>query len=276
MRGMAKQHASLILLLFAALSSAAQTRGVNILDFGAVGDGKTLNTAAIRIGGFDQNPMRNFTFTNITITNSNRGVGVFVRDQGGIENLIFSNMIIETRLHAGDWWGNGEPIHLSAVRLTKDVPLGKIRDVKFRGIVCKGESGVIVCGSEESVIEDVSFEDVTVHIRDSRLNDITGGNFDLRPVLDPALQLFAHDIPGFYAQHVNNLLVRGFELRWDNLKQPFFTHGIEVHAFDGLTIRDFRGTAAPNAAKASRVAVSDGRGFHIDSGTTGVSKQNVT
>ena len=71
-------------------------------------------SAAIRIGGFDQNPMRNFTFSNIIITNSNRGIGLFVRDQGSIENVIFSNILIETRLFTGDWWGNGEPIQLSS------------------------------------------------------------------------------------------------------------------------------------------------------------------
>jgi len=64
-------------------------------------------SAAIRIGGFDQNPMRNFIFSNIVITNSNRGIGLFVRDQGSIENVIFSNILIETRLFTGDWWETG-------------------------------------------------------------------------------------------------------------------------------------------------------------------------
>ena len=84
-------------------------------------------SSGIRIGGFDQNPMRNLVFSNITITNSNRGIGLFARDAGAIENVLFENIVIQTRLHSGDWWGNGEPIHLSAVRLTKGVPLVGIR-----------------------------------------------------------------------------------------------------------------------------------------------------
>jgi polygalacturonase len=112
-------------------------------------------SAAIRIGGFDQNPMRNYIFSNITITNSNRGIGIFARDRGSIENLIFSNIIIETRLHTGDWWGQGDPIHLSAVRLLKDVAPATIRHVKFQNVLCKGEAGIVVYGTEESVIEDV-------------------------------------------------------------------------------------------------------------------------
>jgi hypothetical protein len=232
-------------------------------------------SAAIRIGGFDQNPMRNYTFSNITITNSNRGIGIFARDRGSIENLIFSNIVIETRLHTGDWWGQGDPIHLSAVRLVSDVVPGKIRNVTFRDIICKGESGIVVYGSDESVIENVSFDGVSLCLGESSLGGVAGGNFDLRPVLDPKLQLFAHDIPGLYAQHVKNLRIRDFGLTWDGVKQPYFTHGIEVNTFDGLQISGFRGTGAPSEPKAFPVAVRDGRGFQIDKSSGSVLRENV-
>jgi polygalacturonase len=232
-------------------------------------------SAAIRIGGFDQNPMRNMTFSNITITNSNRGIGLFVRDQGGIENVVFTNIVIETRLHTGDWWGNGEPIHLSAVRLTKDVPLGRIRSVKFQNIVCRGESGMLLYGSDESVIEDVSFDNVTFHVVESPLNGVAGGNFDLRPVLEPRLQLFSHDIPALYARHVRNLRIRGFDLRWDAVKSPFFTHGIEVEEFEGLWIGAFDGTGAPGNRAAFPLALRNGRGCDVTLPAASVRRENV-
>jgi polygalacturonase len=233
-------------------------------------------SAAIRIGGFDQNPMRNYTFSNITITNSNRGIGIFARDRGSIENLLFSNIIIETRLHTGDWWGQGDPIHLSAVRLLDGVVPGKMRNITFRDIVCKGESGIVVYGSEESVIENVSFEGVTLRLEEGPLSGIGGGNFDLRPALDPKLQLFAHDVPGLYAQHVRNLRIRDFGLTWDAVKQRYFTHGIEVNTFDGLQISGFRGTGAPNSPKAYPVAVRDGRGLQIDARGASILRKNVS
>lgn len=232
-------------------------------------------SAAIRIGGFDQNPMRNFTFSNIVITNSNRGIGLFVRDQGGIENVVFSNILIETRLFTGDWWGNGEPIQLSSVRLTKDVPLGKMKNIKFENVVCKGESGIVVYGTDESVIEDVSFSDVRFHLGDSPLNEISGGNFDLRPVMDPKLSLFSHDIPGFYAQYVKDLRVENFDLTWDPMKEPYFTNGIEVDHFDGVRILGFHGTGAPNNTKAVPVLLRDGKDYEITPVGVSVSKDNV-
>ena len=215
-------------------------------------------SSAIRIGGFDQNPMRNIVFSNITITNSHRGIGLFARDAGAIENVLFENIVIQTRLHSGDWWGNGEPIHLSAVRLTKDVPLGGIHNVQFRGIICKGEAGILVYGSDESVITDVTFQDVRMEVTESPFTAVAGGNFDLRPVLDPKLQLFAHDIPGIYAQYVNNLRLRDVTVTWDKVTQPFFTNALDVEHFDGLDVDGFHGMAAPGAKNAAPILLRDG------------------
>jgi len=232
-------------------------------------------SAAIRIGGFDQNPMRNITISDVTITNSNRGIGMFVRDQGSLENVIVSNVIIETRLHTGDWWGNGEPIHISAVRLTKDVPLGKIRNVSFHNVICKSESGILIYGSAESIIENVSMENLTLHIADSPLNASSGGNYDLRPVLDEKQQLFSHDIAGLHAQHVKNFRIRDFRLSWDSVKAPFFTHGIDIAGFEGVVVDRFTGTAAPFNPKASPIILRDGRGADLHVGNLAVVRQRV-
>ena len=232
-------------------------------------------SAAIRIGGFDQNPMRNFTFTNITITSSNRGIGIFGRDEGGIENLLFSNMVIETRLHTGDWWGNAEPIHLSAVRLAKDVRLGRVRNIVFQNILCRGESGILVYGSRENRIEEVTFDNVSLHLEAGRLTAASGGNIDLRPALDPAEQLFAHDIPAVYAQHVRGVRFSGVTVTWGDVQEPFFTHGLEVGEFEEVMIDNFRGTAAPHNATASAIRAWNGRGLQVSGNVQNVSTQNV-
>ncbi|MDZ7314349.1 MAG: glycosyl hydrolase family 28 protein [candidate division KSB1 bacterium] len=232
-------------------------------------------SSGIRIGGLDQNSMRNYNFSNITISNSNRGIGLFVRDKGSIEDMTFTNIVIKTRLHTGDWWGQGEPIHLSAVRLTKEVTLGKLRNIKFLNIICRSESGILVYGSDESVIENVSFNGISLHIADGGLNDVAGGNFDLRPVLDPALQLFAHDIPAFYAQHVSNLTIDDFDLTWDEVRNHFFTHGIEMQNFENVTVNRFSGAQAPSNPKAFPLLVANGIGFKTDLSKELYSKRNV-
>ena len=69
-------------------------------------------SAGVRVG-YGPNPIRNCVFQNLVIRNSNRGLGLFVRQEGSIENVLFNNIVIQTRLHTGHWWGKGEPIHLS-------------------------------------------------------------------------------------------------------------------------------------------------------------------
>ena len=61
------------------------------------------------------NTIRNCVFENLVIRDPNRGLGLFVHQEGSIENVLFNNIIIQTRLHTGHWWGKGEPIHISVL-----------------------------------------------------------------------------------------------------------------------------------------------------------------
>ncbi len=221
-------------------------------------------SSGIRIGFLDQNTVRNVQVSNVNITNSTRGIGIFLRDEGSLENISFSNLFIETRLRTGDWWGNGEPIHISAIRGNENVTLGKIKHVKFNHITARGEAGMLVYGTPESIIEDVTFNDVNFEIVDSKLNDVAGGNIDLRGVLGEKNQLFARDIPGFLAQYVAGLTINYFKLQWSNPRMTFFTHGIEVNDFTDLRITNFKGTAAPNNPKAFPVEIKNGSDFQSD------------
>ncbi|MEO7766692.1 MAG: glycosyl hydrolase family 28 protein [Ferruginibacter sp.] len=221
-------------------------------------------SSGIRIGFLDQNTVRNIQISNVNITNSSRGIGIFLRDEGSLENISFSNMYIETKLHTGDWWGNGEPIHISAVRGKENVTLGKIKNISFRDIVCKGETGLLVYGSNESIIEDVHFNNITFELTDSKLNDVAGGNIDLRGAMREKEQLFARDIPALLFQYVKNISITDFKLVWSNTRMPYFTHGIEANNFSNITVKNFSGTASPINKKANRIYVADGTGFVTD------------
>jgi len=79
------------------------------------------------------------------------------------------------------------------------------------------------------------------------------GNFDLRPATPKAMQIFEHDIPGIYAQHVSRLDIRNFNLSWGTDLPSFFTHGIECKEVTDLLIDGFTGTANPNAPGSQKV-----------------------
>jgi hypothetical protein len=230
-------------------------------------------SSGIRIGFLDQNTVRNIHVGNVNITNFTRGIGIFVRDEGSLENITFSNINIETHLRTGDWWGNGEPIHISAVRGKEKLKLGQIKHVMFENIICKGENGMLVYGSDESVIEDVSFNHIRFKLTDSKLNEAAGGNVDLRGA-SIEKKLFSRDIPGLLAQYVNGLRINDFKLQWTNIRMPFFTNGIELNHFEDVEIKDFEGTASPMNLKAYRIFAADGKNFKTDN-NKGVLLKNV-
>jgi len=230
-------------------------------------------SSGIRIGFLDQNSVKNIHVSNVNITNSTRGIGIFVRDQGSIENITFSNINIETHLRTGDWWGNGEPIHISAVRGKDSVKLGQVKHVLFQNIICTGENGMLLYGSDESTLEDISFDHIRFNLIDSKLNEVAGGNIDLRgSSLQPSL--FKSDIPAMYAQYIKGLRISDFQLDWVNTRMPFFTNGIELNHFEDAEIKDFKGSASPTNPKAFKIYAENGKDFKTNS-NNGVSTQNV-
>jgi polygalacturonase len=231
-------------------------------------------SSGIRIGFLDQNTVRNVHVSHVNITNSTRGIGIFLRDEGSLENIAFSDMHIETHLHTGDWWGNGEPIHISAVRGKENVKMGVIKDIAFNNISCTGENGMLIYGSDESVIQDVRFNNVSFQLQNSKLNDVAGGNIDMRGALYPKDQLFASNIPGLLAHYVDGLSINNFRLTWDStITQPYFTSGISVDHFNNLSIFNFKGTTAPHKSKVSVLALSNGTGVETD--IKSVSQTNI-
>jgi polygalacturonase len=196
-------------------------------------------SAGIRVGGIDQNSLRNYRFDNITIYGSNRGIGIFVHQDGAIENLHFSNMTIRTRLHTGDWWGNGEPIHVSVIEgAPVDSVMGRLTNVSFTNIDAEGENGILLYGDFPGSMKDIRFRNVRLMMRNGPLQDTYGGNFDLRPTVDPAKNLFMHDIPGIYIRHAEDISFEDVSVRWEGAMHPNFRHGVWAEQVNGLRFKD--------------------------------------
>jgi hypothetical protein len=223
----------------------------------------TSRSAGIR-AGFDNGETRNCVFSNLVI-DSNRGVNVNVRGEGSVEDLIFSNLVIRTRLFTGHWWGKGEPVNISALPWSKTAKkLGRIRNIWFDGINAESEAGILIHGCPESVIEGVRLERVRLRVRKSPLEEGYGGNFDLRSTNDLRTALFAHDIPGLYFRHVDDLRVKDFDVSWEDGLAAFFTNGIAGEDFEDVEIRGFRGRQAHvGAGSPAAIQLARGEGISI-------------
>jgi polygalacturonase len=213
-------------------------------------------SSCIRVGD-GKHPIRNLIFSNLIMYDSNRGIGVFARSGSQIENVLFSNIIINTRLHSGHWWGKGEPIHISSVYSIKGIP-GIINNIRFSDITATSEAGILIYGMENSVIENISLENVKLTINKGRYTESYGGNFDLRPATPVENTLFKHDIPGLYAQYVDHLTVSGFELDWGTGLPSFFTNAIEINHFRELLLEGVTANPAHVSKGLSAIMLSDG------------------
>jgi hypothetical protein len=202
-------------------------------------------SAGIRIG-YGKNNIRNLLFSNISIFDSNRGIGIFCRDANRIEDISFFNINIQTRLHTGKWWGRAEPIHVSMGKNPGEDKLGVIRSVSFSQVkIPQAEAGIVIWGEEQSPIEDLSIADLQISLKSGPLAERYGGNFDLRPINDRAKALFKHDIPAIFATQVKNLRLEKIKARWlDTQPAPYFSNGLVVERFQGLTLDQIETPAA--------------------------------
>lgn len=140
-------------------------------------------SAAIKIGTESEAPFRNILVENCNIYQTNRGISLMLRDGGCIENAQFSNLNIETRMFSkAHWWGEAEPIAITAVPRKKDVPVGTIKNIRFHNINCCGENGILVYGDDSKNISSVRFEGIHLHIR--KTTNWPKGFHDLRPNVD--------------------------------------------------------------------------------------------
>ena len=79
------------------------------------------------------------TIDNCVITAANRGIAFMNFSGGYVENVVLSNLVVNTQRFDWFWWGNGDPIYFSIRRNPEEddsrpntPPAGSIRNVIIR------------------------------------------------------------------------------------------------------------------------------------------------
>ena len=215
-------------------------------------------SSAIRIGPAAKD-VRNMTFENVIIRDSNRGINIQARAGEVVEDLLFSNVVSETRLIDGPWWGAGEPVSMTVARWAyqswPDAPAqtaGRIRHVVFNNMIAKSQSPIVIYSTEPGLIEDVLFRDLRLTMQSSALQPILGGNLDLQPATPMSLGLVRHDLSAIEVHNVRDLAFSGLQVHWEGTFPDFYRNAVHAEGFDGLTIDGFTGEgSAPSIAALS-------------------------
>jgi polygalacturonase len=160
-------------------------------------------SAALKIGTETVSDIRNVIFNGCVIRDSHRGLAIMLRDQGTVENVVFSNLYVETRLFHPDWWGAAEPIYVTALPRTNETRLGTLRNVRFTNIICRGENGAIMHGTAASPPRDVLLENVKISL--DRWTGEVGERQDLRPAYGAGLS--RRPTTGVYGRHLRDVVL---------------------------------------------------------------------
>lgn len=196
-------------------------------------------SAAIKIGTEGVGDFRNVLVSNCIISRSNRGLSIQIRDGGSVENVSFSDIMIETRRFSPDWWGTAEPIVLTAFNRDENTKCGKIKNIRFFNVTAKGENGVLLHGSAENPIEDVTFENCSITL--TKTSKWPCGCYDLRPCLDWGVEQYHN--AAFFLRYAKNISLIKTKTAWGT-RCEHYTHAVDAQEVENLELLRFEGKAA--------------------------------
>jgi len=185
--------------------------------------------------------IRNVVFDGCVIFRSNRGLCIQSRDEGDIENVIFSNITIETQFSPHKWWGAAEPVHISHFPRTKDTNLGHVRNIRFSNILCHSENGVYIHGWETRPVEDIVLDNVRVEVGKSTEQE--GGFYDGRP--DGLFKgIYSSTLAGIHCEYARGLTLRSTRVVWGEQLADYYGPALEARHVEDLHLEQFTGKAA--------------------------------
>jgi hypothetical protein len=201
------------------------------------------SSAGIKIETEGDYPLRSAAISNCTIVRSNRGISFLNRDGATVEDMLFTDMTIETRMRPMMWWGSGEPIALSSVPRDHGGPAGTVRGITFSNMICRGESGIYLRGTPGAPLQDIQLRGIDLTIE--KTTPIRGGFYDMRPgdMFGPG-GLDRRSIAGVFAANVDGLALDEVSVRWAANPPSYYGAAVELHDCAGVSMSQVFGAAA--------------------------------
>lgn len=184
----------------------------------------TSRSAALRLG-HQASKVRNVAVNNLVIKDTNRGFAIFARDKGWVENVRIQNMVMETRLFAGGWWGKGEPLVLCAAGS------GHIENIAISNVRAESENSILIVGQKNN-IRDVELRDWSLRLSYGRNRPLFKSLFELSPMPNiPAPDPKLH-IPWLFAKEAQNLRARNVRCVRPETSPGFNTEPVTANVTD--------------------------------------------
>ncbi|WP_184398511.1 glycoside hydrolase family 28 protein [Rhizobium sp. BK650] len=183
-------------------------------------------SCALKIGTESFGDIRQVSFLRCKIEDSNRGLGIFSRDGGKVEHVVFRDIEVDCNETPDGFWGSGEPLTITKLARRPERPAGAVLSVLVENISGRCQGAVNLFAEEPGGIGGIVLRGIELQMKEGPLG--TARQYDLRPTnadLAPAkgaegrgnawvrgedgniVGLFAYPegLPGVFAQNVTGL-----------------------------------------------------------------------
>lgn len=207
--------------------------------------------SGIKIGTETTEDIHNVIFERCKIKIGNRGICIQLRDEGSVYDITFRDIEFNARYFADPWWGRGEGISFTAVPRTPQTKIGTIHHISVINVKGQSENSVRICGTKESRISDITFNNVAVNF--NKTTKYKGGLVDNRPTTAyPGIEV--QNTAGISIRYADKINLTKCSVTWGENKPEYYTHAIEAINATGVTIKQFKGEAAqPKLYKAIEI-----------------------
>ncbi|MBV9085459.1 MAG: right-handed parallel beta-helix repeat-containing protein [Acidobacteriaceae bacterium] len=170
--------------------------------------------SALKLGTESYGDFRHIVFSNCVIRDSRTGIALLAKDGGVMEDVRFENILMTTQPK----WARGVewPIEVDIDKRTVQSRLSHIRDIGFSDITVYTKGRILVEGTEESPVENVTFRNVLLRINGyeniDRVKNMSGASKTSSTGMPdygatPAAMIFAY---------VSGLRLEGITAVWPN------------------------------------------------------------
>jgi hypothetical protein len=183
-------------------------------------------SSALKFCDGNSNAVRRVAVDNVVITNSNRGLAFMVFDGGVVEDVVISNVSIETRRFDWFWWGDGDPIHFNIKRRSEvdgtkrehEPPAGKIRNVSISNVIAHGTGTSAINGHPDSWLENIHFDNVRLFVSH-----------------DPAAP-YENTRNAITLRRARNFSMKDVQIRWDQPHSATWRTGLAAEDVEDLQL----------------------------------------
>ncbi len=137
-------------------------------------------SCALKLGTESYADFRDLSFEDCQIVQSNRGLGIFSRDGGRVENVRFARISLDCHETPDGFWGSGEALTINVVDRRPDThPAGSVHGVEVSQISGRMEGAISLYAERMGDIADIRIDGLRLTQAPGPIG--TGRAYDLRP-----------------------------------------------------------------------------------------------